>query len=681
MANKYYLTKEGHIAEYIPDLHPEDPLLDGTHDMNGEIPRFFTKEEKPLTSEKIAEMRAEMTSVVPVARDEKEGVYKAGRVKPENADGFYIRTADASHIRHSKYDYGGRKNKLSEEQIEYAVKADEAKIREELRLHNEILKGVYDVTLHRWDGQTQRGYVKYGEPDFTGEDDTEIRAVKYLGEFDSYKDCKKDYEKKARLQDANPFLYHLYEPTILEEDGKKTLSMGLEVPRELGEQIEKDYPGVIKERMFWTLNLQKEKAEGKDGSRKDKMNYQIHWEDPEVGKSGNIQVRGKYLASLKAGIRNFAEDISHSGPSKPRSLSAWADVISDYAVYPDFPDAEEEWEKARKEKRLGTKEFAEQWLRSGHSLYNDYTLKTIVPKIDEKTGALKCMYQMEITRDDRDKVQKDVEAFRARYGREPEDPIGSYVLKLKEAEGKNSVSRIKKIPVTKISERAEKITQFPKRNGRGGHGGSIEDIQTDDTTLINAHWGLDKVERLYEWGHDTWQQKLSEEVKLQNKRRETPQLSLAEKNIYTDAREQDAYDISKEQEEKERETEKGKPKRNVWPEAKKEPDAEDEPYIDPNNIGFEDEEEEREPDAEDIAETEDFIQKKDVDVDDDDGLGDDGLGDDALVEDFSDVFRAVEAELEGDSGKQKTAEKSRAKENEKAKKPSHSGGNSGNGNR
>lgn len=223
-------------------------------------------------------------------------------------------------------------------------------------------------------------------------------------------------------------------------------------------------------------------------------------------------------------------------------------------MYPEpeaFFTKEDYWKNAREQNELSTPEFANKWLRTEHSLYNDYTGEAIVPDVDQKTGFMKGLYSFTLERKDKEEIEKRSNE------KKQEEPIAEYVKSVKANRSSAKYDRITFYSVDKMGEKIQQITNFPEINRTSGHGGSAEALDASDIAKENAHWGLDRAERLYSSSSfPEWRQKTEEEVDILSNDREkaSDQLSLGgmEDEMEKDAIREEEKDKKRESREKKR---------------------------------------------------------------------------------------------------------------------------------
>lgn len=499
---KYYLTNKGYIKEYSQNEKVIDPLIEGNRRANNEIPHYFyINKDFPYDEEKVQEMRKSGKAVVPVTlrADGKPGDTPLGAKdarKGEPICGFYFRNADIHNIQHKDFNFNAEKNEEKADEVPDYVVQDEKRIREELKIHNEILdSNAFIVKSYDPRSSSPRNVAeRIGLPKIEkgSKEDKEEKIVMFLGEYENFNAMQKD--RAMRFGMIKP-TFKFSEPELINrKDGNMDLSLYVTVPDKMSEGIAMKNPGVKKENVIYNLVLHETEKNGKKEEQ-----FALRWGDIQNGKHGKLTLNDRGKKRLRDSICVFAEQIGHNGNITASTFQDLVTEIRNRATYPDFNEDEKEyWKKGREKKEVATPEFMEKWFRSGHSLYNDYTSEAITPAIDKKTGIVKGLYTLELNKGDIKEIQKMATQYQAKTGRELEDPIGSYILKMKEPKNKSSVSydRPDFIPANKIKERAEDITDFPTINRKGGHGGSEKALNASDKAKENAHWGLDCIERL-----------------------------------------------------------------------------------------------------------------------------------------------------------------------------------------
>lgn len=525
--NKYYLTNKGNIREYKKDLNPSDPLTDGALKAGDDVARLALKDEQNFSDEEVQKMRENGKSVIPVTirSGRRRGYTPLGENDAEpgaDVKGFYIRTADIQLIHHKNKDVNGQTVQAADGVVPDYVLDDEDKLKSDLKQHNEILDG-HAFKINEYNPARSYAYQhtpsvdQIGLPSLRKNQKKDEYEVKYLGDFESREELNKSYG--VRFGYEKPYKFD--SPMLEEKDGRTDLNIHIkEVPNSFKNTMKSEHMDA--EHMDWNVVLRPMEKDGKV-----KEQYAIRWEDTKTGKKGAIKLDKKGNRELRDSICRFAEEnTGHSDKVTAQTFHELADKLRECAMYPEpeaFFTKEDYWKNAREQNVLSTPEFANKWLRTEHSLYNDYTGEAIVPDVDQKTGFMKGLYSFTLERKDKEEIEKRSNE------KKQEEPIAEYVKSVKANRSSAKYDRITFYSVDKMGEKIQQITNFPEINRTSGHGGSAEALDASDIAKENAHWGLDRAERLYSSSSfPEWRQKTEEEVDILSNDREkaSDQLSL-----------------------------------------------------------------------------------------------------------------------------------------------------------
>lgn len=513
----YYFARRGRIIEEQPSRHPKDPIKWGLNPpvVTEEIPTG-----KPLES-----LRRNGTSVV-LLTERKDGT---GRLVPvDDKDAAPGRIPRKALIRNAGNYRGGNTGGpeyLPEEEDDpvpdYVLK-DEQALKDDWARHNDILDGrLVDFRVMDRNGRVSAAHSLSA---VTKDKISRLEPVQEIGTYAGYSDMAEDWGVRLGIRRTN---LDLSSPE-LQEDG--TIELGARARHSQSPQ-------------YYTVRIDPSEAEPKQGT----------WAGLHLLQGNQELFLSKQDQKLLTqSVERFMEQVSCGEEFTGKTGAELLPEFSARAVCPDFYSEKQKWQEIHEitsdEKRA---KFAEQWLRSGHSLYNDYTSDMVVPDIDPKQGTVRGLYTMRLDHKDKSKIETIARKYEETMQRPLEDPCGAYVLMLRNPKNRNSIAydRPEVIPAREIQAFAKQITEFPGAV-RSGHGQTVQGLEEEDIRKINAHWGLDTLDRLHPHSDPYERIILPNQVDLHPENREpagSGQLSLFYDDSYDeDARKEAAKDKRKE---------------------------------------------------------------------------------------------------------------------------------------